>query len=230
MMSLEQLQALQAHTATVYVDRLVAEYAVALCDATRQPATYNLADLQGYIAYGASPRGSINLVAPPGPGRAPGPQLLPAPRCPGTGPRCPAPPPGPDLPGPGRTDHPDSLLTAVLNAIPPPRIDLAREQPRMSFRWPELLWAVLLVPLVLLLWLRGENRRAQRAGVFGNPALLPSVVTARPGWRRSSPGDPVPAGRDRAPARSGPAQATAQVPRDQATIMLVTDYSTSMLN
>src|SRR4029450_8840796 len=62
-LSLEQLQALQAHTTSVYVDRLVAEYAVALCDATRQPATYQLPDLAGYIAYGASPRGSINLVA-----------------------------------------------------------------------------------------------------------------------------------------------------------------------
>src|SRR3712207_2820067 len=63
MLSLAQLQALQAHTRGVYVDRLVAEYAVALCDATRQPGAYNLADLAGYIAYGASPRGSINLVA-----------------------------------------------------------------------------------------------------------------------------------------------------------------------
>ena len=57
----------------------------------------------------------------------------------------------------------------------------------MSFRWPELLWAVLLVPLVLLVWVRGERRRTQRAGVFGNPALLPNVVTARPGWRRVLP-------------------------------------------
>jgi Aerotolerance regulator N-terminal len=51
----------------------------------------------------------------------------------------------------------------------------------MSFRWPELLWAVLLVPLVLVLWMRGERRRGQRAAAFGNPALLPNVVTARPG-------------------------------------------------
>jgi Ca-activated chloride channel family protein len=57
----------------------------------------------------------------------------------------------------------------------------------MSFRWPELLWAVLLVPLALLVWVRGERRRGQRAGAFGNPALLPNVVTARPGWRRVVP-------------------------------------------
>ena len=36
----------------------------------------------------------------------------------------------------------------------------------MSFHWPELLWALLLVPLVLLLWVRGERRRAERAGTW----------------------------------------------------------------
>jgi MoxR-like ATPase len=129
-LSLDQLQALQAHTRQVYVDRLVAEYAVALCDATRQPAPYNLPDLAGYIAYGASPRGSINLVAAARAlavlrGRS---YALPQ-----------------DVQELARDVlrhrlvltyqalaeqvSPDSLLTAVLAAIPPPRIDLAREQP-----------------------------------------------------------------------------------------------------
>jgi MoxR-like ATPase len=130
MLTLDQLQTLQAHATGVYVDRLVAEYAVALCDATRHPASYNLPDLQGYIAYGASPRGSINLVAAARAlavlrGRS---YCLPQ-----------------DVQELARDvlRHrlvltyqalaeqvtPDSLLTAVLAAIPPPRIDLAREQP-----------------------------------------------------------------------------------------------------
>ena len=129
-LSLEALQALQAHTRQVYVDRLVAEYAVALCDATRQPATYNLPDLAGYIAYGASPRGSINLVGAARAlavlrGRA---YALPQ-----------------DVQELARDvlRHrlvltyqalaeeitPDQLLTAVLAAIPAPRIDLARDTP-----------------------------------------------------------------------------------------------------
>ena len=129
-LTLEQLTALQAHTTKVYVDRLVAEYAVALCDATRHPASYNLPDLAGYIAYGASPRGSINLVAAARAlavlrGRS---YALPQ-----------------DVQELARDvlRHrlvltyqalaeqvtPDTLLTAVLNAIPPPRIDLARDQP-----------------------------------------------------------------------------------------------------
>ena len=62
LLTLEQLHGLQQAAANVYVDRLVAEYAVALCDATRHPATYGLGELGPYLAYGASPRGSINLV------------------------------------------------------------------------------------------------------------------------------------------------------------------------
>jgi MoxR-like ATPase len=130
MLSLAQLQALQGQVRGVYVDRLVAEYAVALCDATRHPATYQLGELGGYIAYGASPRGSINLVAAARAlavlrGRT---YALPQ-----------------DVTELARDvlRHrlvltyqalaeqvtPDHLLTAVLAAITPPRIDLAREQP-----------------------------------------------------------------------------------------------------
>jgi Ca-activated chloride channel family protein len=100
----------------------------------------------------------------------------------------------------------------------------------MSFRWPELLWAVLLVPLVLLLWLRGERRRAQRAVAFGNPALLPNVVTARPGWRRVMPVILYLLAATVLLLALARPEATAQVPRDQATIMLVMDSSQSMLN
>jgi Ca-activated chloride channel homolog len=99
----------------------------------------------------------------------------------------------------------------------------------MSFRWPELLWAVLLVPLVLLLWLRGERRRGQRSLVFGNPALLPNMVTARPGWRRVVPIILYLLAATVLLMALARPEATAQVPRDQATIMLVMDISQSML-
>jgi len=129
-LSLEQLHALQAATRGVYVDRLVAEYAVALCDATRHPATYGLGELGPYLAYGASPRGSINLVTAARAlavlrGRS---YALPQ-----------------DVQELARDvlRHrlvltyqalaeqvtADKLLTAVLDAIPAPRIDLAKDQP-----------------------------------------------------------------------------------------------------
>ena len=46
----------------VFVDRLVVDYAVDLASATRSPERYGLADLAPYVEFGASPRGSINLV------------------------------------------------------------------------------------------------------------------------------------------------------------------------
>ena len=99
----------------------------------------------------------------------------------------------------------------------------------MSFRWPELLWALLLVPLVVLAWMRGERRRGQRATVFGNPALLPNMVTARPGWRRVLPVILYLLAATVLLVALARPEATAQVPRDQATIMLVMDTSRSML-
>jgi len=58
----ERLATFQRATQDIYVDRLVAEYAVALSMATRRPDAYGVGDIAPYIAYGASPRGSINLV------------------------------------------------------------------------------------------------------------------------------------------------------------------------
>ncbi len=46
---------------TIYMDQKVREYIVDLILATRDPKAYGL-DLQGYIQYGASPRGTINLT------------------------------------------------------------------------------------------------------------------------------------------------------------------------
>jgi MoxR-like ATPase len=56
------LLAFQKTVSEIFVDRLVSEYAVALTMATRRPGRYELDHLEDYIAYGASPRGSINLI------------------------------------------------------------------------------------------------------------------------------------------------------------------------
>jgi MoxR-like ATPase len=61
-LSLENLARYSAATHSVFVDRRVIGYAVALADATRNPEGYGLDDLKPYIAYGASPRGPIGLV------------------------------------------------------------------------------------------------------------------------------------------------------------------------
>ncbi|MHB8619496.1 MAG: AAA family ATPase [Chloroflexota bacterium] len=61
-LTVERLAALQHMAANVYVDPKVARYAVELTMATRRPADHGLPALAPYLAYGASPRGSLNLV------------------------------------------------------------------------------------------------------------------------------------------------------------------------
>jgi len=59
---LEQLAELQRATKAIYVDPAVARYAVALATATRRLDKGGQGDLRPYVAFGASPRGPINLV------------------------------------------------------------------------------------------------------------------------------------------------------------------------
>ncbi len=58
----DRLRVLQAASRNVYVDPEVTSYAVRLVLATRSPAEQGLESLEAYVAYGASPRGSLNLV------------------------------------------------------------------------------------------------------------------------------------------------------------------------
>jgi MoxR-like ATPase len=58
----ERLAAHQRAVTDVFVDRQVVEYAVALVAGTRRPAELGLGDLGHYVEFGASPRGSLNLV------------------------------------------------------------------------------------------------------------------------------------------------------------------------
>jgi MoxR-like ATPase len=61
-LELDELAALQAATVRVYVDPAVQRYAVRLAIATRSPQEFGLEDLKQYVAFGASPRGPISLV------------------------------------------------------------------------------------------------------------------------------------------------------------------------
>lgn len=59
----DDLVRLQEAADAVFVDAGVADYAVRLVLATRSPEDHGLGELAPYIAYGASPRGSLGLVA-----------------------------------------------------------------------------------------------------------------------------------------------------------------------
>ena len=62
-LDLDEVVRLQGSARELYVDRGVIDYAVSLTMATRQPGAYHLADVAEYIAYGASPRASLGLIA-----------------------------------------------------------------------------------------------------------------------------------------------------------------------
>ena len=61
-LDVEGLQRLQAKVDDVYVDPRIVSYAVGLVEATRKLAYWGAPELESYVSYGASPRGSINLV------------------------------------------------------------------------------------------------------------------------------------------------------------------------
>src|SRR5690349_23830008 len=53
---------LQTAVTEVYVDPRLVSYAVALVEATRKLTYWGAPELENYVSYGASPRGSINLI------------------------------------------------------------------------------------------------------------------------------------------------------------------------
>jgi Ca-activated chloride channel family protein len=98
----------------------------------------------------------------------------------------------------------------------------------MTFEWPQLLPALLLLPIAAGLYLLAQRRRRVYALRFASLPLLEQVATAGPGWRRHVP--PLLYALSLAAlliALARPAAVIA-VPRDQATAMLVLDVSGSM--
>jgi MoxR-like ATPase len=63
MLSLDELKELQAQAADVYVDPALISWSVDVATATRRPADRGIGDVADYVAFGASPRGPISLVA-----------------------------------------------------------------------------------------------------------------------------------------------------------------------
>ncbi|MDQ3402988.1 MAG: MoxR family ATPase, partial [Actinomycetota bacterium] len=62
-LSPEELTRLQGVASRVFVHHALVDYAVRLVLATRTPAEHGLTDVAGWIAYGASPRASLGIVA-----------------------------------------------------------------------------------------------------------------------------------------------------------------------
>jgi MoxR-like ATPase len=62
-LTLEHLKVLQGMVAKVFVDPALMSWVVDLATATRKPSEVGLDEISPYIAYGASPRGPISVIA-----------------------------------------------------------------------------------------------------------------------------------------------------------------------
>jgi MoxR-like ATPase len=58
----DQLLQMQQSADSVYVDPSLMDYAVRVVNATRHPEAVGLRELSNYVTFGASPRGSINMI------------------------------------------------------------------------------------------------------------------------------------------------------------------------
>jgi MoxR-like ATPase len=62
-LSIDELRALQAQVAKIYVDPTLISWVVDLATATRRPSEHGAETMAPYISYGASPRGPISVIA-----------------------------------------------------------------------------------------------------------------------------------------------------------------------
>src|SRR5699024_3152497 len=60
--SLEQIKRAQDAVREVYMDEKIEKYILDIVFATRTPENFGLSDIQPYVTFGASPRGSISLA------------------------------------------------------------------------------------------------------------------------------------------------------------------------
>jgi Ca-activated chloride channel homolog len=98
----------------------------------------------------------------------------------------------------------------------------------MSFVSPVALLALVVVPLAVALYLLVQRRRQRYAVRFTNLDLLANVVDESPGWRRHVPAVLYLLALTALVLAFARPQATVSVPKEQATVMLVTDISGSM--
>jgi Ca-activated chloride channel family protein len=98
----------------------------------------------------------------------------------------------------------------------------------MTFEWPQVLLALLVVPLVIALYVLRERRRTKFAAGFANPALLPHVTDRAPGGRRHVPLILLLLGLGAIVLGVARPHATVSVKREEATIVLAVDVSRSM--
>lgn len=98
----------------------------------------------------------------------------------------------------------------------------------MSFGTPLALLGLALVPIAVVLYVWTQRDRRRAAAAFVTPALEGSVAPRRPGWRRHAPLLVLLIALAVLVGAAAKPQRTVAVPVERASIMLVTDVSSSM--
>jgi len=98
----------------------------------------------------------------------------------------------------------------------------------VTFREPAVLLGLALLPLAMLAYAAIQARRRREAAAFGNPALLPNIITARPGWRRHLPAALLLLALAALILAIARPQRSVAAPQRAATVVLVNDVSGSM--
>jgi Ca-activated chloride channel homolog len=98
----------------------------------------------------------------------------------------------------------------------------------VTFRDPIMLAGLILLPLAALAYVSIAGRRRREARAFANPAMLPNLVTGRPGWRRHLPPLLLLLALGALVVALARPQRTVASPQRAATVMMVTDISGSM--
>ncbi len=98
----------------------------------------------------------------------------------------------------------------------------------MSFETPIALAGLLFMPVLVLLYLLSEQRRAQNAQAFASSRLLPDVVDRAPRWRRHLPLAVLLVALVFLIVGVARPHAVLSEPREEATVILVVDTSRSM--
>lgn len=99
----------------------------------------------------------------------------------------------------------------------------------MSFETPAALAGLALIPLALIAYVITQQRRPKYAARFTNVALLAAVVKERPNWRRHLPPILLLTAIASLVIAFAKPHMTFSVPKEEATVMLVTDTSGSMM-
>jgi len=98
----------------------------------------------------------------------------------------------------------------------------------VQFLWPELLWGLLMLPLLALLYVWLLRRRQKSALQLGSLALVRQAMGRGPGWRRHVPPALLGLAFATLLLASARPMATLMLPSTQQTIMLAMDVSGSM--